>query len=141
MARPLLPIVPLLMASSPAQPPVPSQRVTGNVSTEHHERRTQRTAKPVTDACRVTGNVMRVASKSAENLDNCQVLVDGRRITYGMAWFTTSEDGRTCSAEGQWVQVKEERMCRLQPQEPPTDRSAVDVPAHFATVVPPKAGS
>jgi len=54
MAKPLLPIVPLLFVSAHVSPPVPPERVTGNVSTEHHSRRVE----PTTDACRVTGNIV-----------------------------------------------------------------------------------
>ncbi len=122
MARPLMTIVPLLLSAASATPPVPADRVTGNVSTEHHQRR----VAPPTDACRVTGNL--VPSKSTST--QCRLRIADRGPLDANAWLDAS-----CVGVGRYGVHEDALVCVLPPRAP-GETASLNVPAAQATPVP-----
>lgn len=123
MARPLLSIVPLLLSSTAAaSPPVPATRVTGNVSTEHHTRR----ETPRTNPCRVTGNIVRRASKAPPT---CTITAPDDTM-FSLRSGTFEQAGDTCTASGEW---QEGPVCALSDQ---AGSDPVLVPEKFVTSRP-----
>ncbi|MFT5683579.1 MAG: hypothetical protein ACI8RZ_004511 [Myxococcota bacterium] len=123
MARPLLSIVPLMLGTAAAAPPLPATRVTGNVSTEHHTRR----EAPLTNSCRVTGNIVGRGGKSAPV---CTLTADDG-TSFSLNAHEREEMG--CTATGMWVDIADKRVCELADR---YGQSPLQVPAQLATDVP-----
>ncbi len=106
MPTPFLTALPLFLSPAHAEPPVDTQRVTGNVSTEHSSR-----AKPVVDACRVTGNVMQRNMKSGPECTIQPVTAGDAPLQFRFQQFQT--DGDRCHVSGVLTTAKHTSFCRI----------------------------
>ena len=138
MVTPLLTLVPLLLNTAAAAPPVQTGRVTGNVSTEHHTRR----AQPVTDACRVTGNIIggvkspqscRLHADFAAAAAEGEFIAQRAQVDFILDRAYYTQEGEQCHAEGSLVSTRLGTVCRLAPLDgatptPETPTSLVPAP-------------
>lgn len=97
--------------------PVDTQRVTGNVSTEH----SQAVVRPVIDSCRVTGNVSFAPATKAmsQETDMCLLTVAGATGRLPLSLFNV--DQGHCSAVGIVVRTEAGPQCRLGTEQDPID--------------------
>ena len=110
MASKLLTVAALFATTTAtASPPVDTQRVTGNVSTEHQPRSTATDAAstPPIDTCRVTGNILPTTNKGGKAL--CR-LDENIALAFSTAVVREAEG---CVAEGTLVTVDNEPACEI----------------------------
>jgi len=97
MAQPLMSIVPLLLHTAVAQPPVSPERVTGNL---HVNRQSQTAVAPLVtpDPCRVTGNLVGTRSKSPPS---CLVDAGDQTVSFSAHLVTLHRlEGSRCGVDG-----------------------------------------